>query len=208
MKEPTSVKENIFTSVMFCAILLFVIYKSIVIDTDLPILAFLIAVPTFILSIIKLVVDVLGDINSEIAGFMKKMEDDSSIDQKIFRLIRENVRYDIYDTLDVYMYCRRGPTDEVLKQYHKAYKVLLKIKNIRKVIMYCYYSIFMIMFLLLLLHTELSKTIVKIFPGNTSNLFALWSLIVIMIEIMMKDILEEGIGFLLGKKIGVNYRNK
>ena len=63
----------------------------------------------------------------------------------------------------------------------------------------------MLMFLLLLLHTELSTIISNGSLGEVDlNLFTLWSLIVVLIEIMMKDIFEDIVGFFLDKKIGIN----
>ena len=49
MKERVFIKKNVFTCVMFGAIFLFIIYESLIANTDLSILAFFIAIPTFIL---------------------------------------------------------------------------------------------------------------------------------------------------------------
>ena len=63
----------------------------------------------------------------------------------------------------------------------------------------------MLLKILLLLHTELSTIISNGSLGEVDlNLFTLWSLIVVLIEIMMKDIFEDIVGFFLDKKIGTN----
>ena len=95
--------------------------------------------------------------------------------------------------------------EESLYQYHKARRVRKKVRKMRRAILYLYYFIFMLMFLLLLLHTELSTIISNGSLGEVDlNLFTLWSLIVVLIEIMMKDIFEDIVGFFLDKKIGIN----
>lgn len=206
MKDRIFIKENVFTCVMFGAILLFIIYESFIMNTDLSILAFIIAIPTFILSLTKLMVDILEDINNKITDFLKQIEDRPNIGWNILNEIRLNDKNEVSDIIQIYMdeHMEQEWVAEELEQYHKARNVRNKIRKIRRAVLYFYYFIFMIMFLLLLLHTELSAFITKELGGIDLNLFTLWSLIVIMTEIMMKNILEEMVGIFLAKRIGVD----
>lgn len=206
MKDRIFIKENVFTCVMFGAILLFIIYESFIMNTDLSILAFIIAIPTFILSLTKLLVDILEDINNKITDFLKQIEDRPNIGWNILNEIRLNDKNEVSDIIQIYMdeHMEQEWVAEELEQYHKARNVRNKIRKIRRAVLYFYYFIFMIMFLLLLLHTELSAFITKELGGIDLNLFTLWSLIVIMTEIMMKNILEEMVGIFLEKRIGVD----
>lgn len=206
MKDRIFIKENVFTCVMFGAILLFIIYESFIMNTDLSILAFIIAIPTFILSLTKLMVDILEDINNKITDFLKQIEDRPNIGWNILNEIRLNDKNEVSDIIQIYMdeHMEQEWVAEELEQYHKARNVRNKIRKIRRAVLYFYYFIFMIMFLLLLLHTELSAFITKELGGIDLNLFTLWSLIVIMTEIMMKNILEEMVGIFLEKRIGVD----
>lgn len=206
MKDRIFIKENVFTCVMFGAILLFIIYESFIMNTDLSILAFIIAIPTFILSLTKLMVDILEDINNKITDFLKQIEDRPNIGWNILNEIRLNDKNEVSDIIQIYMdeHMEQEWVAEELEQYHKARNVRNKIRKIRRAVLYFYYFIFMIMFLLLLLHTELSAFITKELGGIDLNLFTLWSLIVIMTEIMMKNILEEMVGIFLTKRIGVD----
>lgn len=206
MKDRIFIKENVFTCVMFGAILLFIIYESFIMNTDLSILAFIIAIPTFILSLTKLMVDILEDINNKITDFLKQIEDRPNIGWNILNEIRLNDKNEVSDIIQIYMdeHMEQEWVAEELEQYHKARNVRNKIRKIRRAVLYFYYFIFMIMFLLLLLHTEPSAFITKELGGIDLNLFTLWSLIVIMTEIMMKNILEEMVGIFLAKRIGVD----
>ena len=92
MKEKVFVKKNIFTCVMFGAIFLFILYESFASNIDLSILAFFIAVPTFFLSFIKLIVNILEDVNDKITNFLRETEstDNDIIEWEVLDKIRDN----------------------------------------------------------------------------------------------------------------------
>ncbi|MBD5137105.1 MAG: hypothetical protein HDT39_14300 [Lachnospiraceae bacterium] len=207
MKERVFIKKNVFTCVMFGAIFLFITYESFISDTDLSILAFFIAIPTFILSLLKLMVDIFENINDKITNFLKQTEENKNIEWKVLDDIRKNDDNNVIEIIKEYLNSHQGYEwiEENLEQYHKARGVRKKVRKMRRAILYFYYSIFMFMFLLLLLHTELTITISNGLLGEINlDLFTLWSLIVVLIEIMMKDIFEEIVIFFLNKKIGTN----
>ena len=63
MKEKIFTKKNVFTFVMFGAILVFAIYQSFFPKSDIAVISFFIAISTFVLSIFKVSTDILEDIN-------------------------------------------------------------------------------------------------------------------------------------------------
>lgn len=74
MKEKVLIKKNVFTCVMFGAVFIFVVFASCVTNINLSMIAFFIAIPIFFLSIIKLIVDILEDINDKMTFFLKEIE--------------------------------------------------------------------------------------------------------------------------------------
>ena len=64
----------------------------------------------------------------------------------------------------------------------------------------------MLVLLLLLLHTELYHLLSysPIFSSINMDLFTLWSLIIILFEIMMKNIVEDIISVCIQKITGIN----
>ena len=209
MKEKIFVKKNVFTCVMFGAIFLFVLYESIAKNTDLSMLAFFIGISTFLLSLINLIVDFAEDINDKITAFLQSVENYSNnlIDWEILSHIRENDGGDI-NTL-VEQYCDSDSTNECVKetliQYHKARISRKRARKIRRFFLYIYYGVFMILFVLLLLHSELAEICMSgVFENIDLNLFTIWSLIIILLEIMMKSIFEDFMIYCLDKRLGTN----
>lgn len=156
------------------------------------------------LSIIKLIVDILEDVNDKITSFLQSIENDYDYQILIdIRNCKENV-----DIL-IENYCKESEVDDWGKkrlfQYQKARKQRTKIRIVRRIFLYIYYSIFMLLLVLLLLHSELSTIYnAEIFKNIDLNLFTIWSVIIILLEIMMKDILEKLVVIFLEKKIGTN----
>ena len=64
----------------------------------------------------------------------------------------------------------------------------------------------MLVLFLLLLHTELYNFLINcpIFSSINMDLFTLWSLIIILFEIMIKNIVEDIISVCIQKLTGVN----
>lgn len=207
MKERILVKQNVFTCVMFGAILSFVVYQSIYCSTDMSVLAFVIAIPTFVLSILKLIVDILEDLNDKITSYLQQIEERDFYDWELLDRIRKNDNGDISNIVEDYF--SKNPDCEwrceELRSYHNARKTRERIRKIRRGVLYVYYLIFMIMFVLLLLHSELSiwiqNSIGKVID---LNLFTIWSLIIVLLEIMMKRIFEDMLFLYLEWKTGID----
>ncbi len=207
MKKRILIKQNVFTCVMFGAILSFVVYQSIFCGKDMSVLAFIIAVPTFLLSIFKLIVDILEDLNDRITSYLQQIEGRDCYGWELLESIREKDNGDISNIVDDYF--AKNPDNawrtEELVSYHNARITRQRIRKIRRGVLYVYYLIFMIMFVLLLLHSELSIWIRNsIGRAIDLNLFTIWSLIIVLLEIMMKSIFEDILFLCLEKKTGID----
>lgn len=208
MKERVLVKKNVFTCVMFGAIFLFILCESIFKSDMMSMIAFIIAIPIFILSIIKLVVDVLEDLNDKITSYLSSEENGRIPSWEDFDRVREteekdidNVAKEIANKHSEYPFVERE-----IKQYFYARKTRETIRKFRRFMLYIYYLVFMIIMVLLLLHTELYALIESNgwFNGINMDLFEVWSLIIILLEIMMKDIIEDIITYVIDKSLGLS----
>lgn len=193
---------------MFGAIFLFILYESFASNIDLSILAFFIAVPTFFLSFIKLIVNILEDVNDKITNFLRETEstDNDIIEWEVLDKIRDNDN-NVAEIISRYSSEKKEYDwiEDTLNQYHKARVTRNKVRKIRRAVLYVYYVIFMLMLVMLLLHTEFASIISKgLLSGIDLNLFTIWSLIIVLLEIMMKDIFEDIIIIILDKKMGTN----
>ena len=69
-----------------------------------------------------------------------------------------------------------------------------------------YYIIFMLILVILLLRTEISNVInVDSIKLLDTNILTMWSLVIILVEIMMKDIIEQIIINFLTKKYEIDF---
>lgn len=208
MKERVLIKKNVFTCVMFGAIFLFVLCESVFKSDTLSTIAFIIAIPIFMLSLIKLVIDVLEDLNDKITSYLKDTEHRSIPsweDLDTIREVKEDALEDVINSITP-KYTNYIGIGDNLKKYFYARKTRASIRVFRRAMLYIYYSVFMIILLLLLLHTELYGLLENTSWLNTINidLFEVWSLIIILLEIMMKDIIEDAITYIIDKKMGID----
>lgn len=208
MKESVFIKKNVFTCLMFGSIFLFILYASIYTLDNLSVIAFIIAVPIFILSLIKLIIDILEDLNNKITLYLYDFEKYKELTWEDLDLIRlsnnKNFRKNIQNVAQKYP--ENSLICDELNQYFSARRTRRYIRLIRRIILYMYYLIFMLVFVLLLLHSELYSLLTTSDYLNSLNmdLFTVWSLVIILFEIMMKDIFEDVITYLLGKMVGIN----
>lgn len=204
MKERVLIKQNVFTCVMFGAILAFVVYQSLFCSADMSVLAFIIAIPTFMLSVLKIFVDTLEDMNDKLTVFIDQMVlvEDYSLLVAIKKLNKSEtqsyIEKNCKDRKDL------STIRDKLVAYPQARNIRIVIRFCRRMLLYIYYFIFMIMFILLLLHSELSWVIQSNLTHIDLNLITIWSLLIILFEIMMKAIVEEILTLLLQKKIGLD----
>lgn len=96
MKECVLIKKNVFTCVIFGAIFLFVLCESLYKSNTLSMIAFIITIPIFILSIIKLIVDILEDLNNKVTSFLSDIEKYKRLPgEKIYKI--RNLREDEFN---------------------------------------------------------------------------------------------------------------
>ena len=208
MKERVLIKKNVFTCVMFGAIFLFVLCESLFKSDTLSTIAFIIAIPIFMLSLIKLVVDVLEDLNDKITSYLKDTEHRNVFsweDLATIRDVKEDTLEDAINSITPKYTNYIGISDN-LKKYFYARKTRTSIRIFRRAMLYIYYAVFMTILLLLLLHTELYSLLESTSWLSSINmdLFEVWSLIIILLEIMMKDIIEDAITYIIDKKMGMD----
>ena len=208
MKERVLIKKNVFTCVMFGAIFLFVLCESLFKSDTLSTIAFIIAIPIFMLSLIKLVVDVLEDLNDKITSYLKDTEHRNVFsweDLATIRDVKEDTLEDAINSITPKYTNYIGISDNLKKHFY-ARKTRTSIRIFRRAMLYIYYAVFMTILLLLLLHTELYSLLESTSWLSSINmdLFEVWSLIIILLEIMMKDIIEDAITYIIDKKMGID----
>lgn len=212
MKERVFIKKNIFTSVMFGAVFLFVLFESIFYKHNLSGIAFLISIPIFILSLIKIIIDILEDINDKITSFLSNVENYSTYYNDFSWEYLEQIRgcndTTFKDTIENIISDKPNLNhlkDDLFNYYHSR-KYRKAIRSYRRFFLYIYYALLMIVLLLLLLHAELYHLLSNspFFSSINMDLFTLWSLIILLFEIMMKNIVEDIISVIIQKFIGIN----
>jgi hypothetical protein len=193
-------KENVFTCVMFGAIFIFVVIKTIFNSGDLWGIAYLLAFPILILSILKLIITALEDANDKETEWLFGWEDcNAQYDKFKIRGFKKKEFNDYISTI-----CENDEKNKIIK-YKICFELREKFRFIRRTLLFFYYSVFMIVFVLLLLHTELSVYL-KSFSIDT-NALTMWSFIIILVEIMMKNILENIVFWIINKKYNINLEN-
>ena len=212
MKERVFIRKNIFTTVMFGAVFLFVLFESIFYRHNLSGIAFLKSVPIFILSLIKIIIDILEDINDKITSFLRNIENyptyNPDFSWEYLEQIRECKDITFKETIENIISDK--PHLDYLKDnlfnYYHSRKYRKTIRSCRRFFLYIYYALLMIVLLLLLLHTEVYRFLNNspFFSSINMDLFTLWSLIILLFEIMMKNIVEDIISIIIQKLIGIN----
>ena len=160
------------------------------------------------LSLIKLVVVVLEDLNDKITSYLKDTEHRNVFsweDLATIRDVKEDTLEDAINSITPKYTNYIGISDN-LKKYFYARKTRTSIRIFRRAMLYIYYAVFMTILLLLLLHTELYSLLESTSWLSSINmdLFEVWSLIIILLEIMMKDIIEDAITYIIDKKMGID----
>lgn len=208
MKDQIFSKRNIFTCVMFGAIFLFVLIESICFKTNLSAIAFIIAGPVFILSLLKIATDILEDINDKETNYLRVSESDHFIfSDDTVNKIRNCDDQTINDTIKALIDKEKDGlhVKEALTHYYKIFKSRCLVRKVRRCLLYFYYATFLLVFVLLLLHTEITVFLSNtLFSSLNTDLLSVWTLIIILFEIMMKPIFEKWLTCPIKKKIGID----
>lgn len=152
------------------------------------------------LSFIKLIVDILEDINDKITKLLANIERNNSINNTLLYKIRLNNNIDeiLKENSDEWL-------RKKLLEYKRARRIRKNVRRIRRLFLYIYYMIFMLMFVVLLLHSELATYVTDgILCKMDLKIFTIWSLIIVLLEIMMKDFVEDIIVYVIDKSMKIN----
>ena len=206
LKRTVLRKENVFTCVTFGALFLFVISESVINPDNLATTAFLIAVSVFLLSLFKLFADVAEDINDRLTNYLRTFGQYRGYDGLKLRSLREAPESGveaILEDMTAELKDSIRQKDE-LQSYRAAYLARASARKIRRALLYVYYFVFMLLFALLLLHSELTPFLEQsgLLVSVNINLLTLWSLVVVLFEVMMKGMFEKTIAALLEHKLG------
>ena len=212
MKKRVFIKKNIFTSVMFGAVFLFALLESVFYSHNLLGIVLLISIPIFILSLIKIIIDISEDINDKITSFLSDVEDNltcyDDFSWEYLNQINKCNDNTYKDTIENIISDKPNlnPLKYDLLDYYRSSKYRKNVRSCRRLFLYIYYAMLMIVLLLLLLHTELYNLLSNnsFFSSINMDLFTLWSLIILLFEIMMKNIVEDIILVIIKKFIGIN----
>ena len=95
-----------------------------------------------------------------------------------------------------------------VQNYKTCFDMRKTFRCVRRALLWMYYIIFMLILVILLLRTEISNVInVDSIKLLGTNILTMWSLVIILVEIMMKDIIEQIIINFLTKKYEIDFWN-
>lgn len=207
MKKTVLRKENVFTCVTFGALVLFVIVESFFKPEGLTVVAFTVALSVLVLSLIKLGADVAEDINDSLTGFIKDAKRQTGCNSEELNELISSSPDNVNETIEKMANCGKDPEarKRILRNYYSSTRTRLKTRRVRRALLYIYYAIFMLLLSFLLLHFELVPIAKEsgILAAVDMNVLTLWSLVVVLFEIMMKDILEKTIKAIITRRLGI-----
>ena len=195
-------KENVTPFITFGGISIGILSVCILDPEATGIIALLVSVPTFLLSISKLVIEVIEMINDLIT---KKLGVDEQNPEKMINVFREMnkpeiikngiddfsaffEKFDVVDKMDKDYQFYLGRIEEDFE----IIKLRVNIRKVRRGMLWFYYAIIMSMIVLLILHGEIATIINNMNSlSGLSNILALISIIVILIEAMMKEVIKN-----------------
>lgn len=168
--------------------------------------AFLIAVSVFLLSIFKLFADVVEDINDRLTNYLRTFGQYRGYDSPKLRSLREAPESEVEAILEDMTAESKDSNrqKDELRSYRAAYLARTRARKIRRTLLYVYYFVFMLLFALLLLHSELTPLLEQsgLLASININLLTLWSLVVVLFEVMMKSMFEKTVAAVLEHKLG------
>lgn len=188
---------------MFGSVLIFVLIEMLYFNENVGLLSFIIAVPVFISSILKMFSNGLESINDRLTNFIERLKDWPGITYEMIdavRLANKQEKNKIIENLTKDINLR-----ETLEQYKKAFSVRQKIRKARRILLFLYYFLLMLTLVLLFLREDIYLILSQIFSEANTEILAIWSFVVILFEIVMKDVVEDLFVSLTHKLIGINY---
>lgn len=196
-------RKNVFPCVMFGSVLIFVLIETLYFKENVGLLSFIIAVPVFISSILKMLSNGLESINDKLTNFIERIKSWPEITYEMLdavRLASRKEKNEIIENLT-----KDDNLREALEQYKKAFSIRQKIRKARRILLFLYYLLLMLTLVLLFLREDVYLVLSQIFSETNTEILAIWSFVVILFEIMMKDVIEDLFVSLTHKLIGINY---
>jgi len=207
-------KENVFTCLTFGAIFVFAVIQTMAPSNDLVLIAWILSIFIFLISLLKLVISIFEDIIVKQTELLRKEENDGLFNYEYGTLSSEQM-WEIRNS-------KKCVPKDILSEIQKkenAENILTKVQNyktcfdmrktfrcVRRALLWMYYIIFMLILVILLLRTEISNVInVDSIKLLGTNILTMWSLVIILVEIMMKDIIEQIIINFLTKKYEIDF---
>lgn len=197
------IRKNVFPCVMFGSVLIFVLFETLYFKENVGLLSFIIAVPVFISSILKMLSNGLESINDRLTNFIERIKKWPEITYEMLdavRLASKKEKNEIIENLT-----KDDNLRETLEQYKKAFSIRQKIRKARRILLFLYYLLLMLTLVLLFLREDIYLVLSQIFSETNTEMLAIWSFVVILFEIMMKDVIEDLFVSLTHRLIGINY---
>lgn len=197
------IRKNVFPCVMFGSVLIFVLIETLYFNENVGLLSFIIAVPVFISSILKMFSNGLESINDKLTNFIARLKDWPGITYEMLDAVRLASKKEKNEIIE--NSTKDNNLRETLEQYKKAFSVRQKIRKARRILLFLYYLLLMLTLVLLFLREDVYLVLSQIFSETNTEILAIWSFVVILFEIMMKDVIEDLFISLTHKIIGINY---
>ena len=197
------IRKNVFPCVMFGSVLIFVLIETLYFNENVGLLSFIIAVPVFISSILKMFSNGLESINDKLTNFIARLKDCPGINYEMLDAVRLAIKKEKNEIIE--NSTKDNNLRETLEQYKKAFSVRQKIRKARRILLFLYYLLLMLTLVLLFLREDVYLVLSQIFSETNTEILAIWSFVVILFEIMMKDVIEDLFISLTHKIIGINY---
>lgn len=189
-------KENVFSCVTFGAILVYAIVQTHISSEYLPLTVCLLSIVTLGLSILQLGINIFEDIIDKQTKLLKEREEFwknsefvtelREYDNKEIGIFIHHIA-DMIDEEELWKYSK-----EDVKEYKDCYEIRKLFRIWRRVILFIFYALTMLVLIILLLRVEIFEVMraydIQIFD---TSVLTIWSLVVMLLEIMTKDFIED-----------------
>lgn len=196
-------KENVTPCITFGGITIGIVCVCIIAPESTGVIALLVSIPVFLLSLLKLIVEVTESINDLLTE--KLHRDEQNPPNMIIVYEWMNKKENIKETIDDYdMFLGRfniiDRSDKSFEYYVKMIKndfriikLRRKVRLLRKILLGIYYGLIMFIIIVLILHYEISDVILSNTSSitNLSNILALVSLVIVLFEVVMNDVVKD-----------------
>lgn len=197
-------KQNILPFLTFGSILISTIVFSFEKIDSIDLVTGILSIIIFFMSIVQSVVAVMEDINDALTNKLISDENDKGEIRKIgIRKIRDADDNQLKEII-----IQSGiDKDYVIKgfyTYKKSLEIRKGIRFWRRIMLFIFYIIFMLMFVVLILHYEIILMFNNLGVNNINDgIITLWTLVIFVFEIIMKDKFKMIIREIFAKKYNI-----